>query len=84
MAHEAADLAGLGGSDPAAGVATLVGMVASADALDLSHAAAPAAAAPAPSIVDALAADEAPSPLLGDHHDAGLGHVADDHGAHVL
>lgn len=81
---EATGLDGLSGSDPAGGVATLVDMVSTADTFALSHAAAPEAEA-APSILDALAADEAPPALLGDHaHDAtDAAHAVDPHGIHL-
>lgn len=72
-------LTGFGGSDPAAGISTLVGMVDSVDAFHLDHALTPVAAAtPAPSILDALAADDHAPALLGDAH--GADHLVDDHG----
>lgn len=72
-----------GGADPAAGIATLVGMVDSADAFDISHAVTASATQPVGSILDALAGDALPAPLLGDdaHHD--ITHVVDDHGIHL-
>lgn len=78
-----------GGTDPAAGIATLVGMVDSADAFDIGHAVNATATQPAGSILDALAHDALPAPLLGDdaHHDdaanGGGTHVVDDHGFHL-
>lgn len=76
-----------GGVDPAAGLHTLIGLVEGADAFDLGQAVtAPGEATGPASILDALAADALPDPLLGDGHDgvtpAGE-HVLDDHGIHV-
>ncbi len=56
-----------GGSDPAAGVQTLVGIVANADAFDVI-APGTAAADPSPSVIDDLIGDGSEvAPLLGDH-----------------
>jgi hypothetical protein len=75
--------AALGGTDPAAGVATLVSLVSTADAFDLrapgtgdSH------IEPAASVLDSLAGELVPADaLLGDaHHDDGLiGTLDTDH-----
>ena len=80
-ALDATPLSALGGSDPAAGLQTLIGMVDSADAFDLGHATNAVDSTPA-SILDALTADEAPSVLLGGEGDAEH-HVLDDHGIHL-
>ena len=57
----------LGGSDPAAGVTTLVSMVETAAVFEIAEPAPqPEAAAGGSSIIDALAADDAPEALLGD------------------
>lgn len=74
-------LAGLGGTDPAGGITTLVGMVHNADAFDLTHVTTPEAASPVGTLIDALAADEAPHALIGDvaHGDAGDGGLVDHH-----
>lgn len=73
------------GSDPASGIATLVGMVENADAFDvITSTASTHADAAVPSMLDALAAD-APG-LLGDaahHDDHGLDHLVDGHGVHL-
>lgn len=82
-----ADLA-LGGSDPAGGVATLVGMVEAADQFDLGQTGTgPAPVTEGGSILDALAADEAPGALLGvDEGGDGLlgGGHQDDHDGGLL
>ncbi|MBN2972793.1 hypothetical protein JW805_12275 [Roseomonas aeriglobus] len=57
-------LSGVGGTDPAGGVATLVDIVAAADEFDLSHVDA-APVADTGSIVDLLAVDLDDAPLLG-------------------
>lgn len=57
-------LTGVGGTDPAGGVETLVGMVAAADEYDLTQIAT-TPVAPAASIVDLLAVD-VDAPILGD------------------
>lgn len=56
-------LTGIGGTDPAGGVDTLVSMVAAADHYDLSHAV--AELPEASPLVDLLAIDGADAPLLG-------------------
>lgn len=84
--HGLTALDGFLGSDPAAGVTTLVSMVDSVDAFDLSHAGLDIAQlAPSGSILDTLADDAVPGALLGDvahdadtlipdhHHDGVLG-----------
>lgn len=78
-------LSAFGGSDPAAGLQTLVGMVAdSSGSFDLGHAAAPVSEANTGSILDSLAADEAPSVLLGGEDGYTDHHGADDHdGVHI-
>ena len=65
------DLSGLGGTDPAAGVTTLVDMVTSDNLFDLRDAGAPETASETPSSIDQLIGESAEtSPLLGDaaHH----------------
>ena len=66
-----------GGSDPVAGLTTLVGLVESSEAFDIVEATVPVPDLPQPSILDALAADAAPSPLLGDAP-GGLDDALDD------
>lgn len=58
------------GSDPAAGVSTLVSMVDSADAFDLTHGAADGTLTSSGPIIDTLADEAQPDALLGDaaHH----------------
>ena len=65
-ALDTAPIESFGGTDPAAGLTTLVGLVESSEAFDIVDSTAPAPEALQPSILDSLAADEAPSPLLGD------------------
>lgn len=73
--------ASFGGTDPAAGIATLVSLVDSTDAFDLNHLGNDAEIDTAPSILDTLAVDEAPSLLLGDagHHIDTHDSTTDDH-----
>lgn len=82
-ALDPAGLSAFGGTDPAAGLQTLIGMVDSVDAFDLGHLSPTGGEQPGvSSILDSLAADEATASLLGDHADAG--HDAlDDHGIHL-
>lgn len=82
-ALDATPLSSFGGSDPAAGVQTLVGMVESEDLFDLGQSVAPMLGEQpgSGSILDSLAADEAASSLLGD--DGGVDQALDDHGIHV-
>lgn len=79
---DAMPISAFGGSDPAAGLQTLIGMVDSAEAFDIGHTEATGVEATPNSILDALAADEAPSSLLGDHSDV-VHHALDDHGIHL-
>lgn len=86
VAHSAFDtnpLDAFAGSDPAAGLSTLVGMIASADAFDLGQTVAPASDAGSGSILDALSSDALPSPLLGDDHHVAGDLPVDDHSIHV-
>lgn len=83
-ALDATPLSAFAGSDPAAGVQTLIGMMDSGEAFDLGHLnASDPVQAEGGSILDALAADEAPAPLLGDHHDDAVHSALDDHGVHL-
>lgn len=77
-------IASFAGSDPAAGLQTLIGMVDSIDAYDLTTTNISDVSDPGQtgSILDALAADEALPALLGDDGDAGS-HLLDDHGIHL-
>lgn len=83
-AIDAMPLTAFGGSDPAAGFQTLIGMVESEEAFDLGPAVTPLLAEQTSggSILDSLAADEAASPLLGGADDI-AGHAVDDDGIHV-
>lgn len=71
-----------GGADPVAGLATLIGMVESADAFGIVEVATPVPVAAQPSILDALVADVAPPPLLGDASHP-VDTPLDDGGIHV-
>lgn len=82
-AFDAGGLSSFGGTDPAAGLQTLIGMVDSVDAFDFDHTSSTAAAsASAGSILDSLATDESAPSLLGDHADAAH-HALDYHGSHL-
>lgn len=70
-------LTGIGGTDPAAGISTLVEMVSAADTFDLSDAVTPLAQ-DSGSIVDLLAVDIADAPLLGDADHDGAAPDVDD------
>lgn len=80
-AIDAVPIESFSGTDPAAGLSTLVGMVESSEAFDIIDGPVAPAETPQVSILDTLAADEAPSPLLGGVDDADS--PLDDVGSHL-